>query len=64
MAAVPIDELFFAIVSPATGLVQLPLAQRLGRPEATSRQERIATAERLASLVVDGLLSTGSRDKP
>ncbi|MFC9651998.1 MULTISPECIES: TetR/AcrR family transcriptional regulator [unclassified Streptomyces] len=61
MAPVPIDMLFFALVSPASGLVQLPLAQRLGRPESMSLQERIATAERLASLVVDGLLSTGSR---
>lgn len=64
MARLPVDELFFAIVSPATGLVQLPIARRLGRPESPSLQERVATAERLASLVVDGLLSTGSQDMP
>jgi AcrR family transcriptional regulator len=57
MARVPMDVLFFAIIAPVAGLVQEPFARRLGRPEHLSQAERLARAEALASLVVDGLLS-------
>jgi len=59
MARVPMDVLFFAIIAPVAGLVQEPFARRLGRPEQLSQTERLARAEALARLVVDGLLAPG-----
>ncbi|MFF3851218.1 hypothetical protein [Streptomyces sp. NPDC002328] len=59
MAAVPMDILFFAIIGPIGGMVEVPLARRLGRPEGSSPEQLTATAESLAGLVVDGLLATG-----
>ncbi|MDX3074061.1 TetR/AcrR family transcriptional regulator [Streptomyces sp. NPDC088354] len=56
---VPLDVLFFALISPVAGLTQEPLAQRLGRDAAPSPEDRVATAEILANLVVDGFLSAG-----
>ncbi|MFG3662290.1 TetR/AcrR family transcriptional regulator [Streptomyces sp. NPDC047706] len=67
MAPMPIDVLFFAMIGPLLGLVQAPLARRLGRPDPASRQEQEATAESLASLVINGLLATrtpGTRTPP
>ncbi|GGN07971.1 TetR/AcrR family transcriptional regulator [Streptomyces fuscichromogenes] len=58
MAPVPADVLFFVIVGPVSGMLEVPLARRLGRPEATSPEQLGATAELLASLVVNGLLAT------
>ncbi|MET8471223.1 TetR/AcrR family transcriptional regulator [Streptomyces sp. NPDC006422] len=56
MSHVPMDVLFFAVISPVMGLVQTPLAERLGRPRPASRAESDATADRLAELVISGLL--------
>lgn len=60
MASVPMDVLFFAILGPISGMLEVPLARRLGRSEATSPEQLTATAELLATLVVNGLLATGS----
>ncbi|MET8977006.1 TetR/AcrR family transcriptional regulator [Streptomyces sp. NPDC004539] len=60
MAPVPMDVLFYAVVPPVSGMVELPLAHRLGRAAAGSPEQRAATAESLARIVVNGLLSTGS----
>lgn len=60
MAPIPMDVLFFAIVPPISGMVEIPLARRLGRPEAASPEQLTATAESLAALVVNGLLATGT----
>ncbi|MGW2328089.1 TetR/AcrR family transcriptional regulator [Streptomyces sp. NPDC001700] len=59
MAPVPMDVLFFAVVPPVSGMVDVPLARRLGRPEPASPEQLTATAESLAALVVGGLLATG-----
>ncbi|WP_228472611.1 TetR/AcrR family transcriptional regulator [Streptomyces cyaneochromogenes] len=59
MEPVPMDVLFFAIVPPISGMVEVPLARRLGRPEPTSPQQLTDTAETLARLVVNGLLAKG-----
>ncbi|MGW2050859.1 TetR/AcrR family transcriptional regulator [Streptomyces sp. NPDC001858] len=61
MGPVPMDVLFFAVVPPVSGVVDLPLARRLGRPEPRSPRQLTAVAESLAALVVDGLLATGAR---
>ncbi|MGI5460278.1 TetR/AcrR family transcriptional regulator [Streptomyces sp. CA-249302] len=59
MAPVPMDVLFFAIIGPIGGMVEVPLARRLGRsPEAESPGELTARAETLATLVINGLLAT------
>ncbi|WP_210593048.1 TetR/AcrR family transcriptional regulator [Streptomyces sp. GESEQ-35] len=60
MAPVPMDVLFFVIIAPISGMVEVPLARRLGRPEAASPEQLTATAEALATLVINGLLATGS----
>jgi TetR/AcrR family transcriptional regulator len=60
MAPVPLHVLFFAVIPPVSGMVELPLAKRLGRPEPASPEQLMATAESLAALVVNGLLATGS----
>ncbi|WP_084259028.1 TetR/AcrR family transcriptional regulator [Microtetraspora malaysiensis] len=53
---VPMDVLFFAVISPVAGLVQLPLASRLGRKQPITAKSQAKTAQRLADLIVDGLL--------
>ncbi|MEV5843501.1 TetR/AcrR family transcriptional regulator [Streptomyces sp. NPDC051985] len=63
MAPVPLHVLFFAIVPPVSGVVDAPLARRLGRPEPASRQQLADTADTLAAIVVDGLLATGSGNR-
>lgn len=63
MAPVPMDVLFFAVVPPVSGMVDVPLARRLGRPEPASPEQLTATAESLAALVVNGLLATGPRNR-
>ncbi|GAA3804318.1 TetR/AcrR family transcriptional regulator [Streptomyces phyllanthi] len=63
MAPVPMDVLFFAIVSPVSGMLEAPLALRLGRSENASPQQLAATAQLLATLVVNGLLATGTADR-
>lgn len=60
MAPIPMHVLFFAVIPPVSGMVEVPLARRLGRPEATSPEQQAATAESLAGLVVNGLLATAS----
>ncbi|MFJ8111252.1 TetR/AcrR family transcriptional regulator [Streptomyces sp. NPDC096132] len=60
MGPVPMDVLFFAVIPPVAGMVELPLARRLGRPEAASPEQLTATAETLAGIVVNGLLATGT----
>lgn len=60
MAPVPMDVLFFAVIPPVSGMVEGPLARRLGRPEPVSSQQLTDTAEALATLVVNGLLATAA----
>ncbi|MDF3144189.1 MULTISPECIES: TetR/AcrR family transcriptional regulator [unclassified Streptomyces] len=60
MAPIPMHVLFFAVIPPVSGMVEVPLARRLGRPEPTSPEQQAATAESLAELVVNGLLATAS----
>ncbi|MFC9504213.1 TetR/AcrR family transcriptional regulator [Streptomyces sp. NPDC057002] len=60
MAPVPMHVLFFAVIPPVSGMVEVPLARRLGRPDAASPEQLTATAEALAALVVNGLLASGS----
>ncbi|MFJ8142789.1 TetR/AcrR family transcriptional regulator [Streptomyces sp. NPDC096013] len=60
MAPIPMDVLFFAVIPPVSGMVEGPLAQRLGRPEVASSQQLTATADALATLVLNGLLATGA----
>ncbi|MEU1177409.1 TetR/AcrR family transcriptional regulator [Streptomyces sp. NPDC005820] len=57
MAPVPMDVLFFAVIPPVSGMLEVPLARRLGRSEPASPQQLLATAEMLAELVVNGLLA-------
>ncbi|MFF4117687.1 TetR/AcrR family transcriptional regulator [Streptomyces sp. NPDC001714] len=59
MAPVPMHVLFFIIIPPISGMVEVPLARRLGRPEPASPEELRATAEELSTLVVNGLLASG-----
>ncbi|MDD9376897.1 TetR/AcrR family transcriptional regulator [Streptomyces sp. ZAF1911] len=59
MAPIPMDVLFFAVIPPVSGMLDMPLARRLGRSEGTSPEQLTATAESLAALVVNGLLATG-----
>ncbi|WP_311766699.1 TetR/AcrR family transcriptional regulator [Streptomyces rhizosphaericus] len=61
MAPIPMDVLFFAVIPPISGMVEVPLARRLGRPEPASPEQLTATAESLATLVVNGLLATGDQ---
>jgi TetR/AcrR family transcriptional regulator len=62
MAPVPLDVLFFAVIPPVSGMLEGPLARRLGRPDDASPERLTATAETLATLVVNGLLATGAED--
>jgi AcrR family transcriptional regulator len=59
MASVPLDVLFFAIMGPISGMVEVPLARRLGRSDDASPEQLSDTAEALATLVINGLLATG-----
>ncbi|PXY26662.1 TetR family transcriptional regulator [Prauserella coralliicola] len=61
LPTVPIDVLFFAVISPVAGLVQLPLAHRLGRAEPVTRESQTRTARELADLIVNGLLGPHPR---
>lgn len=60
MAPTPMDVLFFAILPPISGMIDLPLARRLGRAHPATPEQLAATAESLATLVINGLLSTGA----
>ncbi|MFD5537713.1 TetR/AcrR family transcriptional regulator [Streptomyces sp. NPDC127079] len=61
MARVSMDVVFFAIIAPVSGLVQEPLARRLGGPQHLEQADRLARAQALAGLVLDGLLATERR---
>lgn len=41
-------------------MIDLPLARRLGRSHPATPEQLAATAESLATLVINGLLSTGT----
>ncbi|GAA1190626.1 transcriptional regulator, TetR family [Prauserella alba] len=56
MPKVTLDVLFFAVISPVAGLVQLPLAHRLGRPRPVTAESQARTARDLANLIAGGLL--------
>lgn len=56
MPSVPVDVLFFAVISPVAALVQLPLAHRLGRARPVTRASQERTADQLADLITGGLL--------
>jgi len=60
MAPIPMDVLFFAVFPPISGMIDLPLARRLGRPHPATPEQLAATAESLATLVINGLLATGA----
>ncbi|GAA3840990.1 TetR/AcrR family transcriptional regulator [Streptomyces coacervatus] len=60
MEPIPMDVMFFAVIPPVSGMLEGPLARRLGRPDPVSAEQLKATAERLARLVVNGLLATGA----
>lgn len=60
MAPVPADVLFFAVIPPVSGIMDGPLARRLGRPGPVTPEQLTATAESLATIVVGGLLATGA----
>ncbi|MFF4806460.1 TetR/AcrR family transcriptional regulator [Streptomyces sp. NPDC002144] len=64
MAQIPMDVVFFAIITPVSGLVQEPLARRMSRDEHLTLADRLAKAEALAGLVVDGLLVPGDAQRP
>jgi hypothetical protein len=53
---------FFAVVPPVSGIVDGPLARRLGRPE-PSTQQLTVTAELAAQLVVNGPLAAGTEER-
>ncbi|CAM5548624.1 putative transcriptional regulator, TetR [Streptomyces purpurascens] len=59
MAPIPMDVLFFAVVPPVSGMVEVPLARRLGPARTRLPEQLTATAEALATLVVNGLLASG-----
>lgn len=59
MAPITLDVLFFVVISPVGGIVDGPLTRRLGRPDPSSPEQLMATADSLAALVVNGLLGTG-----
>ncbi|MFC8241152.1 TetR/AcrR family transcriptional regulator [Streptomyces chartreusis] len=59
MAPVPMDVLFFAVIPPVSGMVEVPPTRRLGRPVPASPEQLTATAETLATLVVNGLPAKG-----
>ncbi|KAA5830100.1 TetR/AcrR family transcriptional regulator [Saccharopolyspora hirsuta] len=61
MPTVPVDVLFFAVISPVAALVQLPLAHRLGRPRPVTGESQARTARELADLIADRLLSRNPR---
>ncbi|WP_218586381.1 TetR/AcrR family transcriptional regulator [Nocardia cyriacigeorgica] len=61
MPTVSMDVLFFAVISPVAGLVQLPLAYRLGRAAPVTRESQERTARELAELIVGGLLGRAAR---
>lgn len=46
---------YFTLLGPANGLAQIPFAQLLGRPN--TAEDATRTAERLATFVLDGLLT-------
>ncbi|OLT19432.1 TetR family transcriptional regulator [Pseudonocardia sp. CNS-139] len=50
---VPLHLLYFAVIGPVTGLVQTPLARRLGRPDGGEPE---ASADALAALIVAALV--------
>ncbi|MFD2685342.1 TetR/AcrR family transcriptional regulator [Streptomyces phyllanthi] len=60
MAPIPMDVLFFAIIPPIAGMVEVSLARRLGRPDPATPEQLAATANSLATLVINGLLTTNT----
>jgi TetR/AcrR family transcriptional regulator len=53
---VPLHLLYFAVIGPISGMIQNPLARRLGRPEAPGPAELETFANGLAGLIVGGLV--------
>lgn len=53
---VGMDVVFFVVISPIAGLVQLPLAYRLGRSNPVTHDSQLRTARELAQLVTRSLL--------
>ena len=53
---VPLHLLYFAVIGPISGMVQSPLARRLGRPDAPGPAELETFADGLAGLIVGGLV--------
>jgi TetR/AcrR family transcriptional regulator len=58
MAPIPMDVLFFAMIPPIAGMIDVPLARRLGRRHPATPEQLAATAETLATQVINGLLAT------
>ena len=55
---IPMHLLYFVVTGAASGMIQAPLARRIGRPEATSTDDLVATADALALRVLDGAIPT------
>lgn len=53
----PMHILYFAVTSGVAGLIQTPLARRLGRPEAVDPDALHRLAETLATMVLNGALA-------
>lgn len=60
MAPILMDVPFFAVRDPIAGMLEAPLARRMGRPEPVTPQQLTATADPLATLVINRLPTTGS----
>ncbi|WP_460785234.1 TetR/AcrR family transcriptional regulator [Microbacterium tumbae] len=60
-AVLPIDLLYFVLTGAISGIVQEPLAHRLGRSRISddAQGDRIAVADALASSVLSGVLGRG-----
>lgn len=56
MPPTPMHLLYFAVTGAVTGVMQAPLARRLGRPESVAAEEPVAMADVLAGRVLDGVL--------
>lgn len=54
----PMHLLYFAVTGAVAGMIQAPLARRLGRPDPCSTDELSVSAEVLAQRVLDGTITS------
>jgi TetR/AcrR family transcriptional regulator len=55
-APMPTDVFFYVAILPSMGLILQPLGRRLAGPRSRSREQRLAEADRLAAVVINGIL--------